>query len=154
MKESFYNSGLKFSCKKCSHCCRGEPGYVYLSKNDLNNLISVFSVSKAQFISLYCRWVPYYDGSYVLCLKEKDSYDCILWKNDGCSAYQMRPVQCKTYPFWTHLMKDKNEWENEKLNCPGIDCGKFHSKEEIKASLIQYELNLPYRKSEFEESSP
>ena len=35
MSEPFYAEGLRFSCERCSACCRGEPGYVFLTKEDL-----------------------------------------------------------------------------------------------------------------------
>ena len=83
--------GLHFSCTQCSHCCRHEPGFVYLSQKDLTNLCLYFNLKEQQFIEQYCRWVPYYDGSEVLCLLEKENNDCIFW-DSGCAAYGARPV--------------------------------------------------------------
>ena len=148
MSQPFYVDGLNFSCKRCSRCCTKESGYVYLSEKDLSNLLSCFNLSTEEFIEKYCRWVPYYDGSEVLCLKEKPNYDCILWK-DGCEAYQGRPVQCRTYPFWSFLLKDKKTWDEERITCPGINSGEFHDFAEIKKAKTEYELNFPIKKNEF-----
>src|SRR5574344_288995 len=98
----FYDKGLHFSCQKCSHCCRIDPGFVYLSQSDLTNLCQWFKFTQEQFISMYCRKVPYYDGTTVLSLREKKNYDCIFWDN-GCTVYGARPVQCSTYPFWSWM---------------------------------------------------
>ena len=148
MAEVFYKNGLKFSCKKCSHCCTKEPGYVYLSKMDLNKLLNFFSMKATDFVEKYCRWVPYYDGSEVLCLNEKENYDCIFWAK-GCSCYEARPIQCSTYPFWTYLLESESEWNGECANCPGINNGKNHSFEEITSMRIQYEMNIPLTKRSF-----
>ncbi len=150
MAQPFYVDGLNFSCKRCSRCCTKESGYVYLSEKDLSNLLACFNLSKEEFIEKYCRWVPYYDGNEVLCLKEKPNYDCILWK-DGCEAYQVRPVQCRTYPFWSFLLKDKKTWDDECVTCPGINSGEFYDFAQIKKAKTEYELNFPIKKFEFYE---
>jgi len=86
--------------------------------------------------------VPYYDGTNVLCLRETNAYDCILWDN-GCTAYGARPVQCATYPFWTRLLSRIFFWNNEKKSCPGIGTGKLWTKNEIMNQLSLYEHNEP-----------
>ena len=41
------NNGIKFSCQSSGNCCvsRGNHGYVYLSKDDLNKLAIFFNLS-------------------------------------------------------------------------------------------------------------
>ena len=147
MSECFSETGLRFACRQCSHCCRHEPGFVYVSARDLSRLCRYFSLCRADFISTYCRWVEYYDGTHVLCLKEKPGYDCILW-DCGCTAYEARPVQCSTYPFWTHIVANKRSWEQEALSCPGINEGAVHTWQEIEQKRRLYETNTPLRRGE------
>ncbi|NLK45138.1 MAG: YkgJ family cysteine cluster protein [Treponema sp.] len=144
----FYINGLNFSCKKCSCCCRGEAGFVYLSRNDLANFLAELNMEENFFIEKYCRWVPYYDGNEVLCLKEKDNFDCIFWEN-GCVVYNARPLQCSSYPFWDFLLKDKKSWDNAAKTCPGMNNGEFHSYEEINKTVKAYRQNIPLKKSRF-----
>jgi Fe-S-cluster containining protein len=144
MSAPFYKEGLRFSCKQCSHCCRHEPGYVYLSENDLTNLLQWFNLKKEDFIANYCRVVPYYDGTEVLCLKEKKNCDCIFWDN-GCKAYKARPVQCSTYPFWNFIIKNKDTWEEEATQCPGINSGELHNSQEIEIAMRLHRDNFPIR---------
>jgi len=139
---SFFDNGLLFTCARCSRCCRIEPGFVFLSQADLTKLCQWFNLTKEQFIETYCRKVPYYDGTDVLCLKETAEYDCILWHN-GCTAYGARPVQCSTYPFWTRLLSRKSLWNEEQASCPGINTGKVWTKDEILKQLAAYECNEP-----------
>ena len=96
-------------------------------------------------IEKYCRWVPYYDGNEVLCLKEKDNFDCIFWEN-GCVVYNARPLQCSSYPFWDFLLKDKKSWDNAAKTCPGMNNGEFHSYEEINKTVKAYRQNIPLKK--------
>ena len=143
---------MNFSCKRCSVCCRHEPGYVYLSETDLSNLCVKFKMSKEKFIDKYCRRDPYYNGTEVLCLLEKDNFDCILW-DGGCTAYEARPVQCSTYPFWTGILCSESAWNEESDSCPGINCGQHRTRSEILENLLKYEENkkslIKYRRDKF-----
>ncbi len=135
-------SNVCFSCQQCSHCCRHEPGYVYLSGKDLTKLCHWFNLDSKVFISKYCRFVPYYDGSEVLCLQEKRNYDCIFW-NNGCTVYESRPVQCRTYPFWNSIIKNRETWDEESAHCPGINKGRSFSTAEIHERNTEYKENKP-----------
>ncbi len=147
----FWSKGLYFSCTQCSACCRHDPGFVFLSENDLSCLLEWSNLPREEFIQVYCRWVILADNFEYLSLKEKSNYDCILWKN-GCTAYKFRPLQCSTFPFWDSVVKDKTSWEFSKKECPGIGKGKFHSAEEIqkvldeqeRKPLIRRKINLNY----------
>ena len=137
-----FKDGLCFFCKQCSCCCGKEPGFVYLSQSDLTKLSQWFKLNEQEFINKYCRLIPYFDGTFVLCLKEKENYDCILW-DKGCSAYSARPVQCSTYPFWSRILSSKEMWEEESHSCPGINSGKHWTYEEILTQLNEYKNNEP-----------
>jgi Fe-S-cluster containining protein len=134
--DSFYRNGLKFSCQRCSSCCRHDPGIVNISRVDLDNLLKWSNLDEDRFISEYCRWVPKPDGFEYLCLKEKENFDCILWDN-GCLAYELRPFQCSSYPFWAALVQDEDWWEANAQECPGVNKGPIHNKEEIEAYLTR-----------------
>ena len=145
----FYDNGLQFSCNRCSACCGQSPGFVYLSFSDLTNLCQYFKIDVKEFISVYCRWVQYYDNTEVLCLKEKTNYDCILWKEGaGCTAYGSRPIQCSTYPFWSWMIESKESWDNCEKDCPGINKGRLWSKEEIEKQKSLYDGNEPIHRNE------
>lgn len=141
----FVENGLHFECKQCSHCCRHEPGFVYLSENDLTKLCDWFTLDRARFIENYCRWVPYYDGNEVLCLQELANCDCIFWKN-GCTAYGARPSQCRTYPFWDFIIRDAISWQKEASECPGINDGELHTWTEISQKVAEYRAHKPIKR--------
>lgn len=148
--EKFYKNGLNFECQRCSFCCGHSPGFVYLSKRDLMSLCDFFKMPVKDFVQKYCRWADYYYGTQVLALLEKKNYDCILWEN-GCSAYEARPVQCSTYPFWDWMLKEKDVWEECSRECPGMNCGKTWAFEEIEENRRKYVGNIPLKKEEVEE---
>ncbi|AEC01848.1 YkgJ family cysteine cluster protein [Parasphaerochaeta coccoides] len=135
MAESFYSSGLHFSCIGCGHCCGGgSPGYVFLSDDDVSDISSFLGVSKETFLSDYCRKVD--TGTYYrVSLREKKNFDCIFLMENGCSVYPVRPVQCRTYPFWDSIVATVDTWKQEGRECPGINTGIFHTMEKIEESV-------------------
>lgn len=138
----FYEKGLRFECQGCRYCCSVEPGYVFLSEEDIKRLADGLKMDKDSFIKIYCRLVDM--GSFkMISLQEKDNYDCIFLTKTGCSVYKYRPLQCQTYPFWAHVVEDQNSWEQEAKSCPGIGKGKLYSKKEIEVKLASRVGNEP-----------
>ena len=125
---NFYSQGLRFSCQRCSACCRYESGFVFLSNKDVTALKAALKLGHDDFMNLYCRWVPNDDGKSRLSLKEKLNYDCVFWtKEVGCRVYEARPLQCVTFPFWPSVVKDEDSWEMTAMECPGMNQGVTHS---------------------------
>lgn len=123
-----------FSCTRCSSCCRHESGYVYLSENDLSRLANEFGMDYTAFVNTWCRWIPFTQGRERLSLKEKSNFDCIFWNSEGnaaCTVYHVRPLQCRTFPFWDFILCSPQAWKNAGKDCAGIDRGERHSREEI-----------------------
>lgn len=138
----FYEKGLQFECTGCNYCCSCEPGYVFLSKEDLDRLCTCVGLPRERFIDLYCRVVSY--GTFsMISLKEKDNFDCIFLTKKGCSVYEGRPRQCRTYPFWRSVVENKDSWEKEGQSCPGIGKGKKFSKAEIDEFLAVSSDEVP-----------
>jgi len=150
MKEQFfYANGLRFSCTRCSSCCRHESGFVYLSENDLSRLANEFGMDYTAFVKTWCRWIPFTQGRERLSLKEKSNFDCIFWNasaggadsagGNGCTVYHVRPLQCRTFPFWDYTLCSPQAWKNTGEGCAGIDKGELHSREKIEGFISQME---------------
>lgn len=140
-KMPFYHNGLHFECTRCSACCRHDPGYVFLSEIDLERLSNHFNLTKDQFREKYCRVVDFGIVSR-LSLTEKPNNDCIMWKEGGCSVYTARPLQCRSFPFWSSNVEDNESWEATGKDCPGIHRGKLHTAQEIE-TWLQTRLDEP-----------
>ncbi len=136
MGEAFYADGLKFSCNRCSACCGGEPGYVFLSKDDLLSLLSCLKLDFRSFFHEYCRLVDTGQGR-ALSLAEKPNYDCIFLGKGGCRVYESRPLQCSTYPFWPGVLESSRTWKSESSVCPGIDKGELRGRDYIEERIAQ-----------------
>ncbi len=146
--KDFYKNGLCFSCTNCSKCCRFEGGAVLLSKEDLTRLAKWANLTEEQFEKAYCRWLEGSDGLKYLCLREKSNCDCIFWDSriNGCEAYEARPEQCRTYPFWSKILESEENWNAEKNSCPAIGTGQLITPSEIKKQLESYQRRIPITK--------
>jgi uncharacterized protein len=133
-QKPFYQHGLRFSCTRCSMCCRFDSGYVWLSRADLARLAGGFQPSVDDVIDRYCRVVDM-GGFRHLSLQEQPNKDCVFWRDGGCSVYRTRPLQCRSYPFWAHQLIDRETWDNTAKSCPGVNVGTLHSRQEIEQIL-------------------
>jgi len=130
MGEVFYAKGLQFECTRCSRCCRHSPGYVFLSAKDIDRFTRALRIGREEFLRTYCRKVSLGIAERIS-LKEKPNYDCIFWKDGGCSVYEARPLQCRAYPFWSANVASAEAWEEQGRQCPGINRGPLHDRGEI-----------------------
>jgi hypothetical protein len=65
-------------------------------------------------------------------LREKANNDCIFYDSEeGCTIYEIRPRQCRTWPFWESNISSPEAWEHTKQICPGSGQGELISVEEI-----------------------
>ena len=127
----WYDDGLKFTCAQCGNCCTGAPGYVWISDEELGWLAAFLQLTVDETIERYCRRI----GSRVS-LKERRTpqgqYDCIFLQEvklrgghvkKVCSVYDVRPLQCRTWPFWDGLLASKKAWDAAGKRCHGINHG-------------------------------
>ena len=121
----FFDSGIRFECRRCGNCCTGSPGIVRISPQEIDSLADYLKLSAVDFIRLYlCR------ASDGLCLAEEKNGNCCFYHH-GCTIYPVRPKQCKTYPFWFSSLRSDIAWENTCRECPGIGTGWKFTRDQI-----------------------
>ena len=140
-RRPFYAKGLWFKCTRCSNCCRHDPGYVFLSRKDIEQLKAATDLGESDLINQYCRIVEI--GLFKrLSLKEKENFDCVFWENGGCTVYKHRPLQCRSYPFWSANISSRKTWEDLSISCPGINGDVYHGVAQIE-KWLQLRLEEP-----------
>ncbi|MBR4986851.1 MAG: YkgJ family cysteine cluster protein [Proteobacteria bacterium] len=129
---TFWKNGLRFSCLRCGKCCCGEPGIVYFNPSEFDRLVAHLEktrgLTREVIIRDYMR--PHLD-SYTARDDFPDGH-CIFFDN-GCTVYEVRPSQCRDFPFWKCNLHSKEDWDETAQNCPGMNQGKLWSAEEIRA---------------------
>ncbi|MEI6970825.1 MAG: YkgJ family cysteine cluster protein [bacterium] len=132
----FFDTGLRFECTQCGHCCSGTPGKVFLSEEEVDKIALHMGLTTADFSRAYLVTAPYSEAR----LREKPGCDCIFLVDRRCSIYDVRPEQCRTYPFWLGFLRSREAWEREAAECPGMGRGKLFTMEEI---IARCDTNRP-----------
>jgi len=126
----WYAGGLSFACTGCGECCTGKPGYVWVNDAEITRIAEYVGMSRSDFRKRYLKLTF---GGYSIV--EKSNYDCAFLDKPRCLIYEVRPRQCRTWPFWTENVRSREDWEEEAVNCPGMNRGKKYSVEEINRIL-------------------
>jgi hypothetical protein len=130
--EKWYRQGLAFQCQGCGNCCSGpDEGFVWITRPEIQLLAEKLNMPPGQLRKKYLR--RYFNR--VSLIEHPETKDCIFLKNDGgqksCDIYEVRPNQCRTWPFWNSNLKSSSAWNYAAQNCPGINRGKLFTFEEI-----------------------
>ena len=123
----WFARGVLFECTRCGKCCRGEPGYVWITVDEVTRMAEHLKMPRPVFLRQFVRRV-----GLRLSLKERRGGDCILWHGQ-CTVYEARPRQCRTFPFWKEALEAKRVFDAMHRDCPGVGRGKFYSCEDILA---------------------
>lgn len=136
MPDPWYADGLRFTCTQCGKCCTGEPGYVWVDDDELQAIADALGESVDEVRSLRTRLA---DGHRTL--REKANGDCVFFEAGvGCTVYEARPQQCRTWPFWNSNVETPAAWEQTKVACPGSGQGELIPVEEITRRLRVIDL--------------
>ena len=151
--EPWYGQGLRFTCSQCGNCCTGGPGFVWISREEIVRLAGFLRITPEETVEKYCRKV---DGKWSL--KENrnsaGNYDCVFLKEDKvvvgpgarggeavvrtrrrCGVYEVRPLQCRTWPFWPENLWSRKTWDHAARRCHGMNAGNRHFSREAIESL-------------------
>src|SRR5687767_14659533 len=99
-KEKFWAEGIRFECQETGRCCvsRGSYGFVYLTLQDRKRFAKHFGLSTSQFTK---RFTEKTEGWSHL---KNSGGNCPFLEGKRCGAYEGRPAQCRTWPFWPENM--------------------------------------------------
>lgn len=124
----WYRDGLRFECTACGDCCTGAPGYVWVDDEEIAALAEVMAMEVVDFERRFVRTV---DGGKSLV--EHADGDCVFLdpQSRRCRVYAVRPVQCRSWPFWDSNLASQRAWEATCRVCPGSGRGRLYSLQEI-----------------------
>ena len=161
--QPWYAGGLNFTCTACGDCCTGGPGYVWVTAEEVRRLAEHLKLTPEQTLERYCRKVhgrlsfkerrmPNGDHDCVFLQelppepaaaksgkdgngpKELAPGDPIPRRRRGCSIYAVRPLQCRTWPFWPENVSDRESWDRAARKCHGMNHGRRHfDREQVEA---------------------
>ena len=132
----WFADGLNFTCTGCGDCCTGGPGYVWISEEEVARLAEFLKLTVDETMAQHCRRV----GDRISVREHRNSsglYDCNFLKEieatrvvEGqpvrytkriCEIYPVRPLQCRTWPFWPENLTSEKAWQIAGKKCPGMN---------------------------------
>lgn len=117
-QDGFNYSFDALACSTCqAKCCTGESGYIHVNASEMESISNFLDLSIEDFTQNYL-----FKNGYKYSIKERkfnDSYECAFYDraSNGCVIYEVRPTQCRTFPFWDYF---KTRVDELKLECPGV----------------------------------
>ena len=143
MKPLYERQSLCFSCTACGDCCStGNDYYVYLTGREADRIRRHLKLSAGWFRR---RYLERLDNGELVAASAADGRCVFLDSSKQCKVYPVRPLQCRTYPFWPELAGNAKAWQAEARRCEGINCGAAVPVERIRravnACLAQEETN-------------
>lgn len=134
----WYVAGLHFQCIECGMCCSGpEEGHIWATDEEIEMIAKKLEMTTEDFRKQYARRI----GKRTTLIEDKSTKDCIfLCERDGakgCSVYEVRPNQCRTWPFWDMNLESPDTWNWAAMKCPGMNQGKFFTYDEIEKLRTQ-----------------
>ena len=126
------DEGLFFECTACGKCCGGEPGEIWVTKEERSKIAESLGIDEKHLREEYLRKREGRIG-----IKEKENFDCIFLEMNSrhCKIYKVRPLQCRLFPFWPSMLCDKRAWDFYSQRCPGMNRGKHFSPELLRRFL-------------------
>lgn len=68
-------------------------------------------------------------------VEDPHTRDCVFLRETnqgrGCAIYDVRPAQCRNWPFWPVNLASSDAWNSTGAKCPGINKGRLYTHEEI-----------------------
>ena len=124
----WYSKGLRFECSQCGDCCTGAEGYVWVNQAEIDAMSARMQMTPEVFEKHFVRRVGVRRS-----LTERPGGDCVLLDAEtrGCTVYEDRPRQCRTWPFWNSNLKSEAAWDEAAESCPGCNQGDLVPLEQI-----------------------
>ncbi len=122
---------FRFDCTRCGNCCR-RPGQIALDDHEVRQIADYLELTPYELSMTYGLEL---DGDGGWLMEVEDGEACVFLVDDRCSVQPVKPVQCRTYPFWHEIVLEPGAWEEEAERCPGIGLGRSYTAAEIEGML-------------------
>ena len=134
-EEPWYADGLQFTCTQCGNCCTGPPGYVWFTEEEAGAISEYLQIDIKTFYRRYTHKI--HNRRSLNEEKTPQGHDCVFLSRTEngkalCSIYPVRPVQCRTWPFWPENLASSAAWRRAAKTCPGINHGDYYPVEKIR----------------------
>ncbi len=132
-KDFWYSAGLRFACSQCGKCCAGpEQGYIWISRPEIRLIADFLKMSAKEAKQKFMRPV----GFRFTIIEAPQTRDCVFLQETKqgrrCIIYEVRPAQCRNWPFWEWNLESPDTWAAAARKCPGVNRGRLYTLQEIR----------------------
>lgn len=105
---------------------------MYVTKSEIKTLAAALGLEVSEFEEAFVRPVGRRES-----LVELPNGDCVFYDNPSrrCRVYEVRPLQCRTWPFWRSNLRSAEAWERTCRACPGSGRGRLVTPEKIETQM-------------------
>ncbi len=121
LREVLGKDTFAFSCTRCGNCCRG-PGSVYFTPGEFEAAVRHLGLDAAGAKKLRSRIIQTEENGYLVHNTPKSCR--LLDGQNRCTIYPVRPMQCRTFPFWASFFETVEDFDFLKSECPGVRSGR------------------------------
>lgn len=130
---------LRFACQPgCTLCCDRE-GWVYVTEADILRIANYIGMAPDVFEKQHI-----YRTRKRARLRVPRHANCMFLKDGGCSIHEVKPTQCRTFPYWPELLGSRRQWYATGNWCPGIGQGPLVNIETANANAAEMEKAYPF----------
>jgi Fe-S-cluster containining protein len=120
----------------CGKCCsqRGKYAHVYVEDDEIAALARLRGMSEPAFRQAHTfedelGWTQIrFEGEYCPFLDRT---------TNGCTVYEARPVQCRTFPFWADMIGKKGWTAEAREICEGVGHGPVQPVAKVEALICE-----------------
>lgn len=113
----WYRDGLHFACTRCGKCCAGAHGLAWVTAAELTDVAVVLGTT---FDDVLRKHVWLFGDAYAI-KKRPATNACVFLADNRCAIYEVRPRQCRTFPFWQSTLATPLAWRAAAGACEGIN---------------------------------
>jgi Fe-S-cluster containining protein len=117
---------------------RGRYAHVYLDESEERPIAAHLELSLRAFRERYTV-IDEYGWTE---LRFPDDH-CVFLDPDSrlCRVHEVRPVQCRTFPFWRPMVHEGAWTEEARAICEGVGRGPAHPWSRVKRAMAEFEAS-------------
>jgi len=130
---------MRFECQPgCTSCC-DQQGFIYVTAEDSRRIADFLGLSAEEFEQRHV-----FRTRNTARLRVPRHAQCAFLEGVRCAIHPVKPVQCRTFPFWPDILESRRKWHETGRLCPGIGRGELVRIEDAQAQAEEMRRAHPH----------